>query len=339
MQITAFGGCVTLAAAMPRNGICRAPFFNGPRGAARRKEELTMQKSGPKAAKPRRPAAARSMSPRRISASWVEASAEVVGNLENSRLPALLVRAMKTIVDFEYSAVFVYRGKAQPIHLFDTLPRPGASRGLVNYLNSTYVLNPFYRAYLSGIAEGVYRMRDLAPQGFFDAPSVMTGKARAASAEEIGFLTDGWPAGREELCVALRLPGGGCAEISVSRDSRSQGFSAADIGAVVAIVPFLGAALRHHWRHWGGANVAAPRNHAAEDAFQTFGGKRLSPRERQLAQLLLLGHSTASVGLQLGISATTVKSHRKNLYAKLGIGSLYELFSMFREALGGTRRS
>jgi DNA-binding CsgD family transcriptional regulator len=274
-----------------------------------------------------------------ISARWLAASAEVIDHLEQPQLPALLVHALTTVVDFEYSAVFVYRGKSQPIHLFDTLPRPAAERGLFNYLNSTYVLNPFYRAYQAGIAEGVYRMRELAPDGFFDDPATINSKAYTAATEEIGFLTEGWPPGREELCVALRLPGNECAEISLSHVSTSNGFAASDVCAIASVVPFLSAAFRHYWRQGEAANVTERRNCAAEDAFQAFGGTLLSPRERQLAQLLLLGHSTISAGLQLGISPTTVKSHRKNLYAKLRIASQFELFSMFRESLGVPRRT
>lgn len=293
-----------------------------------------MKMGSPKRAKPHMPAAANAISPQ-----WITASALVVENLETSRLPTLLVEALKIVVDFEYCLVLAYRGESRPINLFDTLPRPEAAQGLFNYLNSTYVLNPFYRAYKSGIGEGVFRMRDLAPQGFFDDPSVMNDKALASSTEEIGFLTQGWPAGREELCIALLLPGKECMEISLSRISPSNGFSAQEVSTIATVVPFLGASLRHHWRHCGAASVTEPPNNDAENAFQAFGGRLLSPRERQLAQLLLLGHSTISAGLQLGISPTTVKSHRKNLYAKLGIASQFELFTMFRDSLGVKPRS
>lgn len=287
-----------------------------------------------KSARPRTPKQPTRSSPRPISVGWVTAAANVIENLESPRFPALLVDALKAIADFEYCMVVLYRGASRPVNLFDTLPNPGAAQGLVNYLNSTYVLNPFYRTYRSGIAEGVYRMRDLAPEGFFGDSTLANAKAIASSAEEIGYLTEGWPAGREEVCVALTLPGGECAELSLSRISPSNGFSASDVKDIATVVPFLGAAFRHYWLHYGARTSAEPRNTDAEDAFQKFGGKLLSPRERQLAQLLLLGHSTISAGLQLGISPTTVKSHRKNLYAKLGIGSQFELFSMFRDSLG-----
>ena len=47
----------------------------------------------------------------------------------------------------------------------------------------------------------------------------------------------------------------------------------------------------------------------------------------------VLGHSGTSIGAHLGISQTTVKSHRQNLYGKLGIASQFELFSQFLQSL------
>ena len=64
-----------------------------------------------------------------------------------------------------------------------------------------------------------------------------------------------------------------------------------------------------------------------------FGEASLSPREREVAQLILKGHSGTSIGAHLGISQTTVKSHRQNLYGKLGIASQFELFSQFLQSL------
>ncbi|EMV9186339.1 helix-turn-helix transcriptional regulator, partial [Escherichia coli] len=46
-------------------------------------------------------------------------------------------------------------------------------------------------------------------------------------------------------------------------------------------------------------------------------------------------HSSASVAEQLDISPGTVKIHRKNLYAKLGIGSQSELLGLFIRELAG----
>ena len=51
------------------------------------------------------------------------------------------------------------------------------------------------------------------------------------------------------------------------------------------------------------------------------------------AQLILRGHSSESICFNLGISLGTVKTHRKNAYAKLEISSQSELLSLFLHSL------
>ncbi|GIS02006.1 MAG: hypothetical protein CM15mP103_05570 [Gammaproteobacteria bacterium] len=52
---------------------------------------------------------------------------------------------------------------------------------------------------------------------------------------------------------------------------------------------------------------------------------------------MLLGNSTRLVADKLGISAETVKLHRKHAYAKLDISSQAELFYLFVDALANQR--
>ena len=59
----------------------------------------------------------------------------------------------------------------------------------------------------------------------------------------------------------------------------------------------------------------------------------LTPREREVVEYTLRGHSAEAAGRALGISAGTVRIHRRNIYAKLRIGSQGELFSRFIAAL------
>ncbi len=268
-----------------------------------------------------------------VPASWVAASAEIVDHIDDPILPEVLGRALSTLIDFEYSVVFVYRGRANPIHLYDTFPGPQARAGIVNYVKNTYVLNPLYNAYRCGLKTGVYRLRDLASEGSVDSASSRKYKICATSSEEIGYLTEGWPPGREELCIAMELPAGECAELTLSRKSSQGGFADKDIASLSPIIPFLTAAVRRYWRHARLMYLSSRPETAADDALRAFGRHFLSPRERELAQLLLRGHSTASVGLRLGISTTTVKTHRKNLYSKLGIATQFEFFSLFRDSL------
>lgn len=258
-----------------------------------------------------------------LPAAWPKISAEIVDCLERPILPELLAEAVRTLIPFDYCEQFVYRRQDRPIHVYDNSLNH-AKIGLANYIKTTYVLNPFFRRSQLGLKPGVYRLRDLAIGRALDARQLEQFRVTAKDSEEIGYLTEGWPPGRKELCIALDLPIGELAEITVSRGSAGADFADDEIEALALVTPFLGAAFRRYW--------SQPRFvHFADDRGR-HGNRNLSPRERQIAELLLRGHSTRSMSLQLGISMTTVKTHRKNLYAKLGIATHYELFTRFMDS-------
>ena len=73
---------------------------------------------------------------------------------------------------------------------------------------------------------------------------------------------------------------------------------------------------------------------SVETAVERFCAGRLTPREQEVIGLVLRGHNTQSAANQLGISADTIKLHRKHAYAKFQINSQGELFSKFLESIG-----
>jgi len=62
-----------------------------------------------------------------------------------------------------------------------------------------------------------------------------------------------------------------------------------------------------------------------EDQFKHL---NLTPREREIAELLLHGMEIKQIAAELGIKFDTVKFHMKNLYRKLGIGGRAEIFAL-----------
>lgn len=54
-----------------------------------------------------------------------------------------------------------------------------------------------------------------------------------------------------------------------------------------------------------------------------------TPREQDVAKLLLKGYLFKQCADQLGISADTVKYHARNIYQKTGIGGRSELNQFF----------
>lgn len=72
---------------------------------------------------------------------------------------------------------------------------------------------------------------------------------------------------------------------------------------------------------------------------QMLDALNLTPREHEVAGLLLSGDSQKIIAAKLNISNATVGFHTKNLYRKLNIQSRAELFALFIEpAAGGVRR-
>jgi DNA-binding NarL/FixJ family response regulator len=55
------------------------------------------------------------------------------------------------------------------------------------------------------------------------------------------------------------------------------------------------------------------------------GAVALSPREAQILQQVATGHSNGAIAQRLGISAHTVRKHRENLMAKLGLHNVAEI--------------
>jgi DNA-binding CsgD family transcriptional regulator len=70
-----------------------------------------------------------------------------------------------------------------------------------------------------------------------------------------------------------------------------------------------------------------------DEAFQRFGRNLLTPRESEVVEYVLKGHSADATGQLLGISPGTVRIHRRNIYAKLRVSSQGELFSKFISSL------
>ncbi|MGX7871756.1 helix-turn-helix transcriptional regulator [Mesorhizobium sp. ORM6] len=59
----------------------------------------------------------------------------------------------------------------------------------------------------------------------------------------------------------------------------------------------------------------------------------MSKRQAEVALLILQGHSSPSIGLNLGVSPQTVKVFRKQLYNKCSLSSQAELFALMMPIL------
>jgi DNA-binding CsgD family transcriptional regulator len=236
---------------------------------------------------------------------------------------------LRHVVPFDYSVFFAYRGQERPICTYDTFTPRQRIVFVTDYLEGPYLLDPFYQVYASRIEPGLYRLREIAPDRFYHSEYFRSYYRRTGLAEEIGFL--------------VALPHDTMLVISLMRAGTSAPFSDRDMNKLRRMEPIVHASAARHWRNLGDLQsgkteeetTRPPLNLQVTSAFENFGEGVLTRREREVVRMVLRGHSSNSIGRHFHIATGTVKIHRKNIYAKLGISSQSELFSHFISFLSG----
>lgn len=228
------------------------------------------------------------------------------------------VDMMKSLISFDYSVIFAYRGTARPIDLYSTFDPGNYDIFVRMYQDGPYLLDPFYSA-ASLPKPGVWRMRALAPDRFFASEYYRSYYVQTGLAEEVGFFV---PAG-DDVTVVL----------SLMRREGSGAFRDADYALLRKSEPLVAAMVQRAWGRLGrrfdhsGRTREADANPAAKS--QSHIGDKLTQREATIIELVLQGHSSESIGLRLGVATGTVKVHRRNIYRKLGISSQAQLMSHY----------
>ncbi len=256
---------------------------------------------------------------------WNTQAAQIIDNLENDVMPAVLSKALKSIVEFDFTVIFGYVGNARPLALFDDFAPDRRVMHVDDYQEGPYLLDPFYLAATGDVGPGLWRLSEIAPDRFYRGEYFRSYYARTGLAEKVGFL--------------VNVHGNLTIVVSLMRKTRK--FSKAEMKTLKSVWPVVDAACRRHWRDTSTEALdqvpLADRN--IERAFREIGEGVLTPREREVVELTLRGHSADALGKLLGISSGTVRIHRKNIYAKLRISSQGELFSVFISALADTYRT
>lgn len=254
---------------------------------------------------------------------WHRQSARVVDALGSPEFPAVLTEAIRSVVPYEYTVVFAYHEDRQPLDLYDDFSTEKRRVMVDDYQEGPYLLDPFYLNSQAPVTPRLVRLRDLAPDRFYQAEYFRNYYVQTGLAEEIGFITDVG----ENVSVV----------ISAMREEKA--FSAREFRDIERLFPFVAACAR---RNWAGlidsfADRPVPQgprlSQLIEQAFQSVGRNMLTPRETEIVEYTLKGHSAEATGKALGISPGTVRIHRRNIYGKLHINSQGELFSGFISAL------
>lgn len=256
------------------------------------------------------------------SAEWQKGVAAIISSTSAGSTASAMIAAIESVVDHEGTCLIAFHSDARPTVLHHTLEPAGRRHYLERYLAGPYLLDPLYQLAIRKQKPTLCRFRDELPDRFRSSEYYRQYCERTHLLDEMDYLA------QVSARTALVLVVG----------RRNHMFTKAELRRLNVIEPVVQSAIRKTWEEW----LAKAGNPRGEDSvhkrltecFDTFGENVLTHRERQISQLLLRGHSSKSVARELRIAPGTVMVHKRNLFAKLGISSQYELFSLFIDALG-----
>ena len=238
--------------------------------------------------------------------------------------PQALRQSINALAPIDSFIVLAYHARRTPAILHDELRPAEREVFFENYLSGAYLLSPFYQACMSGTEPRFHLISEIVPDSFYESEFCKAYYAPAGIVDEGGFT----------------LPHGsdGAILVSIGRVLIENAFVAKEAARLRDFLPVLAAAARRHWPPEAPPrdveDIAQPtiREHL-QAAFESFGTSLLTGRERDVALLMLRGHSSKSAARRLDISPDTERVHRRNIYEKLSISSQAELCSLFFEAL------
>lgn len=259
------------------------------------------------------------------SPAWIAQIAHTIEHIDDKGFFAALSAMLRAVVPYSYTVVFAYRDQEQPLDLFDDFPAAKRRIFVTDYQAGPYLLDPFYLGSRKPLPAGLFRLKDVAPDRFYQGEYFRNYYVRTGLAEEIGYFTN--------------LPDGIMVVLSLMRAESP--FTTREFRLLSAAQPVVSALLRRHLADLPQrmqSDQRPDRPTEIDQAFQNFGGTLLTPREREVVEFTLKGHSAEAIGGILTIAPGTVRIHRRNIYAKLRINSQGELFSRFIHTLAAPKR-
>lgn len=190
---------------------------------------------------------------------------------------------------------------------------------VTRYLDSYYVFDPFYASWRRERRLGIVPLRALADDEAKRGQYIAGFLAQSEIVDEVGIL----------------LQDGGDWCLGIFLDRTRKPFRDPEIALLNERLPVFEALHALDIKARGsdfsrtstpGGPGAAPRQ---KPGIPPGLWPELSSRERELVQLVLAGHPTASIAERLGIAVGTVKNHRRRIYDKLDITTERELFLQF----------
>lgn len=241
--------------------------------------------------------------------------ATLVNHLRVPSFLNILESFLGNLCYFDTIIMVTYKKSFKPIILHPK-DRSEHSPALRNYLNHAYILDPLFNAIQNGEGAGISRLTDMAPDSFEETEYYQS------CYQQFGLI--------DEINLTIVLDENTTYVISLGRSIQTGVIKRREMQKLRTLFPILESLIKQFWVSQARDYLNyAPSNGPIRYALKTFASGVLTLREQEVLGLLLRGHSSKSIANELGITASTVKVHRKNIHARLHTSTQSEIFTLF----------
>ena len=173
--------------------------------------------------------------------------AEILDPANRDRVPALLAQACNTLLPSNDCLIAVFGRHIKPAWIYDNVPTDIHDQVIGLYQARHYLLDPFYRAAVDGVATGLYRLRDVAPTGFRQSQYYKEYYEVSKSGDEAAFL--------------FRFPGELVGYIGLLNTSEQASHRQSDVDRLRLAQPVIEQLFRDYWTNVGDASADSTLPH------------------------------------------------------------------------------
>jgi DNA-binding CsgD family transcriptional regulator len=255
---------------------------------------------------------------------FATACGDMIRAIDQPGFLAALQASLGTLAQFDNYIVYEFEENCAARLVHTNLDPARLTTDMGPYQRGLYLLDPFY---LHAVAshQGSFRsLSEIAPEGFLESEFYQSYYRTTGVADEARYM--------------IRIGRDHHVHVFAEREPPHERFSPADLARLSAILPIVQSAVERHWnwRRMGDSVRSGERarlGFGVRNVISGLGGSVLTPREVDIVELSIKGHSSKSIAAVLDISEGTVINHKRNVYAKLDIGSQSQLFHLFLQAL------
>lgn len=255
--------------------------------------------------------------------------ADLISKVQDDDFYSALFAFLGNQLPYSSGHVLKYRDNETPVILHDG--KPQRYEHLDEYVAGYYLLDPLWTKLKDGtFRDNIYVLSRLAPDSFSESSYYEQHYGKAQIRDEIGWIVKANTRSVIVLCLMRRWD---CEPYQSDRLNLARLLHPI-VSSLVNLHERL-ISVQHQTVSVGNVQKSPS---ASINTYLTLHGeekKLLSDRQTDIVDLILQGHSTESIALNLSISVGTVKTHKRNIYSRLGISSHGELFGMFVSSLKG----